>query len=385
VFIAFPSWDNSYIKSTIEFAKELSKRWNIIYVNYPFTYKDVWSAKKGLKDFEWERTTRQKDPYLKVADNITILYPPAFIPNHFLSKGFLFNTIAGLNSRRLQKFVTQYLDQNTIHPTAIVNAFNPIVGAFYSKKFLNKHKHVYYCYDEVNAAKWASKHGGYLEKEFISKVDGLIFSSSPLQKNKTPENIPSSLVKNGVDVEAFLQAQNSERFANSPYKAAYIGAIDDRLDYELIELCVQTYPKWTFDFLGSIKDDRFKKLDEKYENINYHGSFPIAQVARILREVHVGLIPFVKNEFTKNIYPLKINEYLFSGMEVVSTNFSDLSDFDDYAYVKDNHKEFVDSLSQSIDKHTVEQTTKQQNFAFNNSWKERSIIFEEAILTMIEK
>ena len=32
--------------------------------------------------------------------------------------------------------------------------------------------------------------------------------------------------------------------------------------------------------------------------------------------------PFVKNDFTRGVYPLKINEYLAVGLPVVSTRFS---------------------------------------------------------------
>lgn len=46
-----------------------------------------------------------------------------------------------------------------------------------------------------------------------------------------------------------------------------------------------------------------------------------------MEKINVGLIPFEKNDFTKNIYPFKINEYLMSGMPVGSINRADLTNF----------------------------------------------------------
>jgi hypothetical protein len=63
--------------------------------------------------------------------------------------------------------------------------------------------------------------------------------------------------------------------------------------------------------------------------------------------MQVGIIPFVKNGFTKNIYPMKINQYLAYGMPVVTTDFADLSDFGDLIYYSTADK-FVNNLEIAI-------------------------------------
>ncbi len=51
-----------------------------------------------------------------------------------------------------------------------------------------------------------------------------------------------------------------------------------------------------------------------------------------MEKIDVGLVPFEKNECTKNNYPLKINEYLASGTPVKITNFACITDFEGFIY-----------------------------------------------------
>ncbi|MCU0324973.1 MAG: teichuronic acid biosynthesis glycosyltransferase tuaH, partial [Spirosomaceae bacterium] len=93
--------------------------------------------------------------------------------------------------------------------------------------------------------------------------------------------------------------------------------------------------------------------------------------AEEMKRIDVGLIPFKKNEFTKSIYPLKINEYLASGMPVVSTDFADLTDFKGLIYELEerNFEENLRIAIQEIDKTLIE---KRIAFAQANSWKNRA-------------
>ena len=47
VIWAFPSWQGDYMKSTVELAKELAIRHNVLYIDYAYTVKDVMAAKEG--------------------------------------------------------------------------------------------------------------------------------------------------------------------------------------------------------------------------------------------------------------------------------------------------------------------------------------------------
>jgi len=60
----------------------------------------------------------------------------------------------------------------------------------------------------------------------------------------------------------------------------------------------------------------------------FYGPKKVQDLPAYLKTFSLGIIPFIKNQFTKGIYPLKINEYLAAGIPVVSTNFGYLEDFE---------------------------------------------------------
>jgi hypothetical protein len=49
-------------------------------------------------------------------------------------------------------------------------------------------------------------------------------------------------------------------------------------------------------------------------NIRFEGAKPPTALMEYLKEFHIGIIPFIKNEQTAAIYPMKINEYLAAGL-----------------------------------------------------------------------
>ncbi|BDC99347.1 hypothetical protein [Persicobacter psychrovividus] len=378
VCIGFPTWEDNYTKSTVELMKVISKHIPVVYVNYPFTFKDVFSGMKGQHRIPWKAILGWA-PSTQQDGKVTVLYPPAFLPNQFLSKGFLFNWSSQWNAKRLIGRLTKHLAAKQLKPLAIVNAFNPFVGAYYPDGFREKYPQIYYCYDEINQTQWSGKHGGYLETLFLTQTQGHIFSSAPLQKSKSTPGKPSFLVKNGVDFSLFNQANIPISKRGEQDRALYIGAMDDRLDYPLLNYLAAQLPKWQFDFFGPVKSDAFHQLVQQHQNINYKGNFPAAEIPVQITKHHIGLIPFVRNAFTKNIYPLKINEYLAAGLNVVTTPFGDLSDFESTVYFGNSHESFLSSLRQARKQLNDEQVLKNASFASHNSWSSRGEAFLKAV------
>lgn len=100
-----------------------------------------------------------------------------------------------------------------------------------------------------------------------------------------------------------------------------------------------------------------------------------------MKNYDVGLIPFVKNEFTKGVYPLKINEYLAAGMAVVMTDFVDLQDFNESCRIPNDPEEFTLAVGQYIHEDSFEQKLNRASIAAQNSWEYRT----EAIYKIINK
>jgi len=84
------------------------------------------------------------------------------------------------------------------------------------------------------------------------------------------------------------------------------------------------------------------------------------------------LIPFLKNELTAGIYPLKINEYLAVGKPVVTTNFADLTDFEEMVHIAPCQESFLKELKTSMTQTSPKWIYERTLFALENSWEKRA-------------
>jgi glycosyltransferase involved in cell wall biosynthesis len=124
------------------------------------------------------------------------------------------------------------------------------------------------------------------------------------------------------------------------------------------------------------------------------GSQPPQTLPNWVAQFDVCLIPFLKNDLTAGIYPLKINEYLACGKPVVATRFSDLSDFEEVVDIADTSEEFIILVKKVLgesrpknqsNKHAnnddIPHETRKKRIAFarQNSWENRAEAFGEAV------
>ena len=284
--VAFPNWEGDYIKSTVELFKIIGESHNVIYVNYQPTIKD-WLLKK-LPFFNIKKNTNGK---------ISVVQPIPGLPINWLPKGFWYNVGLQINGFLLHLSIQKSIKNLQITPNVILNAFNPFSGLPLLKYYKNI-PHIYYCYDDITSAPWCEKHGGYLEHQYIKTVPLTLTSSTNLLEIKKQISPNIKLVKNGVNFDLF---QNGFTHTNRE-TILYIGSIDSRLDYELLQKCFLHLDNYEFLFVGRIMDNKYSQFLTKYENVSVLGPKDAHELPEILQQAKIGLIPFVKNQFTKNIY-----------------------------------------------------------------------------------
>lgn len=232
-----------------------------------------------------------------------------------------------------------------------------------------------------------------MEAAFAPQADAVIATSEPLQTSKRRYNDQCFLVKNGVNVALFQQAlgQRSQyQIKDKPQVVGYLGTVDDRLDYELLEFCIQKAPNLQFYFVGRVTYPSGKARLSAYDNVHFLGAKSPEQLPKQVAQFDVGIIPFVRNGFTENIYPLKINEYLAAGLPVVTTNFGQLADFQEVITIASQSQDFLQALL--LETHYPEcDDEKQANiqkrvaFAQANSWESRAEELSQIIEEVIEQ
>ena len=383
--IANPLWEGDYAKTIVELMSVFAQQNKVLYVDNPYTIKDVLVALKGKTPFPFARAFGLKPRLRKLpAGDSTFVYvltPPVVLSINFLPRGMLYKTLLRLNGWLVRNSIRRSLATLDMRQDLInIVAFNPALGLV-NKRKLKEKLLIYHCYDEINAALWLKKHGDWIEKEFMTIADAVVVTSQGLLEKKRDLCKACFLVKNAVNIELFSKGFNPEISATKTI--GYIGSIDDRLDYDMLEALIKRLPEAQFVFVGRIVYKKAEEILSKYPQVVFTGPKSVDQLPGLLHGFSLGIIPFVKNEFTQGIYPLKINEYLAAGLPVVTTHFSYLNDFEKVARIADTPQDFIEYVCEELASDSLEKKNQRLLTAKGNSWQQRVEEFS-GIITQLE-
>ena len=157
-----------------------------------------------------------------------------------------------------------------------------------------------------------------------------------------------------------------------PPVVGYVGSLDDRIDYALLEFVIRRSPHLRFRFIGRITAVASVNALRKYSNVEFMPPVAYVEVPDQVSRLAVGLIPFVKDEFTRFIYPLKVNEYLAVGKPVVMTNFTQLEEFAEVAWICNDREAFLGGIHQALVNNDSNLRAKRAQVAQQNSWEHRT-------------
>ena len=374
--ISGTEWNGNYIKAVVELMKVLSAKNNILFVENAYTYKDAIAGVSDKDKIDFAKAFGLKSRIRSITtDNggtVNILFPPLVFPVNFLPEGALYKTLLTFNAWLLRRTVKKALKKLNMQQELInFTSFNPGMGLMTGRTF-NEKTLIYHCYDEIKGAPyWLSKHGLRLEAGFMKMADAVIVTSQGLYDSKKDFCKQCFIVKNAVKVDLFKKGFNPLPGTGKTV-VGYVGTVDDRSDYELLQYLFTAMPDAEFVFVGRILSERGKDILSKYPNVKIEGPKMPEQLPPYLQTFSVGIIPFVKDDFTKGIYPMKINEYLAAGLPVVSTAFGDIADFADLVKITDDKEAFLQHVLSEIASDTPEKRTARLKTAENNTWDKRA-------------
>lgn len=383
--IGFPAWEGDYLKSTILLIKELARIHTVLYVEYPFTIKDVILGLLRLRIVPVLRILGIRKRLRKIsvsnAIQLYVLTLPPMLPVNWVTSLKMYEIIMRVNAMMSRSIINRMLKKINMKNPIVINAFNPTLGNRLINAF-NERALLYYCYDEISQAKWAKKHGPREELKFLSKVDGVVVSSEGLFVSKSKLNSNCYLIKNGVDTRIFLKSYSLRKLRNKSQKKTiigYLGSFDLRIDIKLLEFLAFKNPSFQFQIVGRIVNPQACSDLKNYPNIIFTGSRTQEDIPKQVASFDLGIIPFVKNEFTSNIYPLKINEYLAAGLPVVSTNFAPLDEFEDIISIAPTYEKFHYLISNELKNDSSEKELRRIERANQNTWKSRANQFNQIV------
>lgn len=188
---------------------------------------------------------------------------------------------------------------------------------------------VYDCMDELAQFRGAPADISAREKSLISKANILFTGGRKLYESKSRYHNNVHFFGCGVDVAHYAKAQSKatplpqDVSALGGKIAGYIGVVDERLDYELIERLAASDPELQVVMVGPVVKVDPASLPRR-ENIHWLGQRDYKDLPAYIKAFDVCLMPFALNEATEYINPTKTLEYMAAKKPIVSTAVTDV-------------------------------------------------------------
>jgi len=383
VCISNMSWFGNYAKSTVQILERIARDNEILFVEYPFTLSDLFNTFRGRKQAPAKRMLGIIKRLERIkTDSGTFVYNlivPPVIPVYFLKNENVFKLLFKWNTFIYKLFVKKYMKMLNFDNPIVITAYNPLYG-YPLLKQLGEKSHIYYCYDGVESGFFGERIFA-CEDNFSKSVDAIITTSDFLLNQKLKLNPDSYLVKNGVDFPLFSKYAKKDIYCRDRKRIGFLGSLDPRFDIDTVEYAISKLPEYDFEFTGDMRNEKMRARLSKFPNVKFFDPVKPTDVPPLLAEYDAGMIPYIVNDVNKNIYPLKINEYLAVGVPLVMTPFADLPEFNDLVSVSDGVDDFVAKLREEIESDSQNKINRRIKFAEGNSWEART----EAFSNILEK
>jgi glycosyltransferase involved in cell wall biosynthesis len=310
------------------------------------------------------------------------------LPINWLPNGVLYNFFSAWNDRRISRSINKALKELEEKDFIFFNSFNPL---YLSKlpKILQPKAFVYQSRDNIRALEpYLRKHGASNEIKAVRNANLSLVTSRTLQKDLTSlSGKEVAYFPNAADFDLFKTAYEQQLDIPEDIKdipkpiIGYTGNICHRLDYDLIKsICEESTDK-SIVLVGPRNHRGHTNINlDNIPNLYFTGPKKIEQLPMYLAHFQVLILPFLCNEVTKSIYPLKINEYLASGKPIVATPFSeDIELFHPLISLEKDHKAFNESIAKELSTDTNQKAESRYLEASRNTWKGRVKLFWELL------
>jgi glycosyltransferase involved in cell wall biosynthesis len=193
------------------------------------------------------------------------------------------------------------------------------------------------------------------EVRVLSSVDQVFVVSPRLLERKGGINPHTTLMPEGVDYQLYATPSTEpDDLAGIPRpRIGYTGNLKAQLDWSLLRELVRRHSEWQFVFVGPPKahpgvGELMSEMSQR-TNVHFLGPKSVTTLASYPQHFDVCIMPYRVNEYTNNIYPLKLHEYLASGRPVVGSPIRSLQDFSNVIALADGLEEWSHTLARALE------------------------------------
>lgn len=386
IFLGNTRFDSEIKATSLFVARNLSKDNKVFFIDYPFTLKDF------IKGINSDATKERQGKFSLFSDglidtdlpNLKVVITPPVLPINFLPEGKAFRLALKINEYIISNRIKKILKNNKIDDFIYINSFNfhyPNIA-----RYIKPTLEVYHCVDPM-IVPYDMKHGIKSESQLVKESDLVICTSKALYDEKKKLNEHTYFVPNATDsslgektLDPTLTTHKKLLDLPKPI-IGYLGTIERRIDYDLIENIVTRNPDKSFVLAGPVLDNYVPESLYEKQNLYIIGPVPYLEVPQMIKSFDVAIIPFKKDKVSETIFPIKLFEYLSAGKPVIMTDFNpDLKDFtaDLVDYCCDAVS-FNTAINYVIENNTPLKAAERRELAKKNTWENRTDQIAEII------
>ena len=357
------SWDRKLFQRPQQLMSRFSEKFNVLFVNIP-------SFRQSFTDL-----FRKKKLYSYNVSESLAIYSPFTLPTiqNKLSLMVKLNRVLllFLVRKKLEKLKFDNPVLWIYHPRYVYT-----IGKFREKLI------VYDCMDDYTSLLSIYEDGGRNEaeeKELFRMADISFAGGYSIADLKKSSGEHIHVFPSAVDISHFykvfsenLDVPDDVRDIPHPI-LGYWGAIDDRIDHELLQKIAVKCPEWSIVLLGPLVDHRGEKASylkqKEFKNIFWLGAKDYSLLPNYAKAFDVCLNPFVLTREGVHLSPTKTLEYLATGKPVVSTPITDVVRFyDGIVKIAAGADEFIMTIKKTLEEDNELMMQKRIEYTTGRTW-----------------
>jgi hypothetical protein len=193
-------------------------------------------------------------------------------------------------------------------------------------------------------------------QEAIAGADLVVASARDLLDKVRASRPDAVLCPNGVDYRHFAgrrpgpPPEDIADIAGIRPIAGYYGAIAEWIDFPLIRAAAEALPEVEFVFIGPQYDESVTRHLEVFDlpNVRWLGPKDYHVLPDYLHHFDVATIPFLVNDVTHAVSPLKLFEYMAGGRSVVTPNLRECARYE-AVLVADGPADYVAKIRRALE------------------------------------
>ncbi|MEI2369169.1 glycosyltransferase, partial [Niallia circulans] len=242
-------------------------------------------------------------------------------------------------------------------------------GLIFMKKFIESKLWVYRMTDIYSDMPNTQNSIEQVEGYISSFADKFIATSVPVAENFNKKWGKSAKVfENGVDYAHFQGNYKlpPEYDNKDKYRAVYVGSLDKRFNWDLLNESANNLPEVKFYVIGPL--DGVELVGNLARNIVLLGSVEYDKIPAYLLHADVGLLPLINGNSNVGRSPMKLYEYGAAGLPIVATETIELQRRNlPFVFLAENSVEFSLNIEKIMSSETDYKKIA-KDFSIRKSW-----------------